>query len=102
MSCGSCGFVTEFQPEYTRRYKPENNTGCCGRAPDDCSQPSRAMKDSPRWLWEQEHGKIITTVTMEIGSDGRFHQVITKEICPTSTGTQRQQRCCALRYTVPR
>jgi len=28
--CGTCG-PNKFQPEYYRPYKPQNNTGCCGK-----------------------------------------------------------------------
>ena len=89
--------------EYTRRYKPENNSGCCTGSGtiDDCSMPSKAAEGSALWEWEQRHGRVINKITAERDEDGRFQLVHVKETCPEVV-KPRSKGCCSLNYRITR
>lgn len=100
--CG-CGITpTESSLERRRFFKPENNTGCCCPGIDSCSKPSKARVDSPLWEWEQIHGKLLNTVTRELGSDGRWHHFITRAPCEVTSTRSSRKGCCSLGYKVIR
>jgi hypothetical protein len=105
MCCGSesCGGVlSEFSPEFTRQWKPQNNNGCgCSGGRNDCDKPSLAIPGSPLAQWEAIYGKLITTVTFEQDQNGRMFQVVTKTACPSKT-ISKKVTCCAMRYRVSR
>ena len=88
--------------EYTRRYKPENNGGCCrGGSTTSCDDPSKATEGSALWEWEQRYGNIINKITEEHGPDGRLHLVHVKTTCPEVPKT-RSKGCCSVKYRVTR
>lgn len=100
MSC--CGGDPSIEaPEYGKRFKLENNGGCCRGGASSCDEPSKAREGSALWNWEQKYGKIVNTITEEIGPDGRKHMVHVKEICQ-QTVKPRSKGCCSVKYTVNR
>ena len=103
MSCKHCG-PSKNSPEYYKKFKPENNSGCACGGPNtnDCDQPSTAIEGSPRWEWEQEHGKLITNIVKKIGDDGRFFLDVEKVPCGKPNTRQKRKGCCSLRYRVVR
>lgn len=108
MCCGSVdcnGVLSEFSPEWTRRWKPENNAGCgcgCQACKNDCDTPSMALPGSPLAEWEAIYGKVMTTITFEQNEFGKVVQKVEKTVCPKkSTGTKRKE-CCSFRYRVLR
>lgn len=100
MCCGSNVLSTE-SPEYTKKYKPESNTGCCRGNSNDCDSPSKAREGTPLWEWEQTHGRVIGVFTEEIAPDGRVRVVYSKSTCP-KTKEKKKKGCCSLRYSVIR
>jgi hypothetical protein len=106
MCCGveGCGGVlSEFSPEFTRQWKPQNNSGCgCGGDRNDCSKPSLARPGSPLAEWEAIYGKLITTVTVEQDGNGRMFQVVVKTACPLKDIKPKKVTCCSARYRVVR
>lgn len=101
MSCGNFG-PSEFSPEYNLRFKPENNSACCGGNSPDCDKPSTARVGSHRWEWEQVHGKLVTRITEELDENGRWRLTIKREPCPLKAGGLKRTACCSLRYKVVR
>lgn len=97
-----CGETGASSPEYQKRFKPENNSGCCcGGGPDSCDLPSKARSGSALWEWEQQYGKIVNQVTEELGPDGKFHLVHTKTVCEQPV-RKRSRGCCSLSYKIIR
>ncbi len=100
--CG-CGIeVRPSSPEYQKQFKPESNSGCCCPGIDSCSKPSKAREGSALWEWEQIHGKLLNTITRELGADGRWHQVITRSACEQTSSRSSRRSCCSLGYKVIR
>lgn len=100
-----CGCA--FQPvpgslEFQRRYKPENNSGCCSSTTGDCSTPSMAIDGSPRANWEATHGKLVTTVTETQDAVGHPVTEIVRTACPVPTTLNEKAACCSFRYKVIR
>lgn len=100
MSCG-CDGPTPAQPEFTKQWKPENNSGCCTHGVDDCDKPSLAREGSALWEWEQVHGKLLETISYRPGSDGRMVQVVEKKPCHIKPKPRRTD-CTSLSYKVSR
>jgi len=101
MGCDKCG-ASKYSPEFNKRFKGENNSGCGVKNSKSCDSPSLAAAGSPRAEWEAVHGKLITHVTRKLGDDGRFFLEIIRIPCePTSTRKSRHC-CCSLRYRVAR
>lgn len=101
MSCCGSG-RNPTSPEYTRRYKPENNAGCGCRGINSCDTPSLAEEGSALYEWEQIYGKLVTTISFQQDAYGRKVQVVTKTPCPKSNSESSTHGCCALRYKVIR
>jgi len=101
MTCSNCG-PSKYSPEYNRRFKPENASGCCGGNSPDCDVPSKAVEGSPLWDWEQEHGKLVAHITKKLGDDGRFFLEIERVACGKSSTRQERKGCCSLKYRVVR
>ena len=101
MSCSSCR-TSIHQPEYYRRFKPESNSGCGAKNSNDCSSPSNAAAGSPRQLWEEEYGKLVTNITKKLGDDGRYFLEIIRTPCGKPNARQDRKGCCSLRYRVAR
>lgn len=99
MCCG--GSPSTEAPEYNKRFKSENNGGCCCKGLDSCDYPSKAREGSPLWEWEQIYGRLIGEFTEEIGPDGRKHMVYRKTTCP-EVSKPRKKGCCSLKYRVIR
>ncbi len=100
MSCRSCG-PSEYSPEFTRQFKPENNAGCGVKDTNECDDPSLAREDSALWNWEQEHGRLITEAKM-IYIDGRSTIIFQKIACPKPVTKSGPASCCSFRYKVTR
>ena len=99
---GNLGNISTEAPEYNKRFKSENNGGCCyPRQADTCSNPSKATEGSVLWSFEQIYGKVLNSVTQEIGENGRFHLVHTKTLCP-EVKNRRNKGCCSVKYRVSR
>lgn len=102
---GCCGQTPrEGSPEVGKGFKPENNGGC-GVGNTGCDGKTNAMKGSPRWLWEQENGKLVTVLTSErinigVGTTA-FVSKYRREVCEKNV-TPRKKGCCAIRYKVIR
>ena len=97
--CG-CSLTTSNQaPEFNKRYKPENNGGCCRGGTASCDQPSKALKGTAVWNWEQKYGKIDNQITDERGPDGRWHMVHVKTVCPIKE-KKLISGCCTLKYRI--
>lgn len=88
------------QPEYYRRFKPENNRSGGFRDSGSCDTPSMALKGSALYEWEKIHGKLITTITYVQNECGRTIQVVEKKPCPPEPQEPRVRRCTAVRYKV--
>lgn len=102
MACNSCS-PNRSSIEFIRRFKPENNTGCCcGGHSNDCNKPSLAREDSALWQWEQIHGRLITTVTSIQDESGHTVQVVKKTVCPLKTTETRRKACCSFGYRILR
>ena len=79
------------------KFKPENQR-LCGIGP-----PGDPLKDTPRFEWEQIHGKLVTTITTVRApicsgmSTGRMQVV---ERIPEGPPSKKRTkvRCCAIRY----
>jgi len=107
MSCGvGCsGGPSKYSPEFNKKWKAENNAGCCCNGSDrnNCDKPSIARKGSPRWEWEQKYGKIITKIIFEQDSQGHTVQRVEKTVCPPEEPKRPNRTgCCSLRYRVQR
>lgn len=101
--CCCTGNVSAEAPEYGKRFKSENNTGCgCGGGSSSCDTPSRARSGSALWEWEQTYGKVISQITKELGEDGRWKLVHVKTTCPEESTRSSRKSCCSLRYRVIR
>lgn len=100
MGCGSCG-NSKFSPEYTRPYKPENNSGCGVSDTNQCEDPSLAIEGSPLWKWEQEHGRLITEAKM-IHIDGRSTIIFRKIPCPKTVKKSGPGCPTSFRYKITR
>lgn len=101
MSCG-CGPKSKFSPEYLHPYKPENNSGC-GIRSLGCDTPSLAMRESPRWKWEQTYGKLVTTFTQTYDANGHAHVIIERTPCEHETTHHRSRsECCSVQYQLVR
>lgn len=100
MGCGSCG-PNKHQPESTRRFKPENTSGCGSGNDNKCDTPSSAIKNTPRGEWEEKYGKLITNVTKKLGPDGRFYLDIQRVPCGKPEKPTKQS-CCSLKYRIVR
>jgi hypothetical protein len=88
-----CNGPGRWSPEYNKKWKPENNSGCsCGGKSLGCNNPSLALTDSPRWQWEQVHGKLVTNFTWENDDNGHIVMKITRTPCP-KTSPQTSKRC---------
>lgn len=96
MGCSGCG-RSRYSPEY-RKYKPENTTGCCNPINRKCDGVSNAVKDSPLWNWEQEYGKLLTTVTFVQDEYGHTVQKVEKTPCPKSNPQVKISSCCKIIY----
>ncbi len=101
MGCCS-GSPGKWSPEYTKKFKPENNKDCCGSQSQDCSTPSNARENSVLWEWEQTHGKLITSVTFEQDGHGHTVQVIRKFTCPLPVVDPRAKICTSMTYRISR
>ena len=103
MSC--CGQPPRpGSPEEGKRFKPESNAGCCG-GNTGCDGQSNAREGTPRYEWEQEHGKLVTVITTErvdigLGTTG-IVQSYRREVCEKTT-PKAKNGCCAIRYKVIR
>lgn len=101
--CGGQG-PREGSPEEGKGFKPENNGGC-GSGNTGCDGQTRASQGSPRWLWEQENGKLVTVLTTERVEVGfgvtAIVQSYRREVCEKSTSAPKKG-CCAIRYKVIR
>jgi hypothetical protein len=93
--------ISTEAPEYNKRFKPENNKGCCCQGLDDCDTPSRAVEGSPLWKWEQLYGRLIGQFVEETAPDGRKRMVYVKTTCPESE-KPKKNGCCSLNYRVQR
>lgn len=102
MSCGCGTGPSKYSPEYTRRYKPENNVGCCCGSTGNCDTPSRALEGTPRWEWEQEYGKLVTKIVVEQDLDGIYREKVKREPCPLSKSSVKNNNCCIFRYKIQR
>lgn len=100
MCCG-CGPRSKSSPEYKQPYKPENNVGC-GIRSVDCNTPSLAAEGSPRWRWEQQYGKLVTTFVPIADSNGHTHYLVERTPCPLQTNSHRTSSCCSVRYQMTR
>lgn len=101
MSCSNCG-PSKYSPEYYRRFKPESNSGCGVKNSNDCSSPSNAAAGSPRQLWEEKYGKLVTNITKKLNDDGRYFLEIIRTPCEKTNTRQNRKGCCSLRYRVAR
>lgn len=102
MGC-NCSVGDSHQPEYSKPFKPQNNSGCgCGKGDNSCKTPSTAAIDSPLYNWEQIYGKLIEQITVELDESGRFVQVVEKIPCGPPASGERSVRCCSFRYKVTR
>ena len=105
MACG-CNGVSRFSPEYYRRFKAENNNGCCTSsfaARQSCGTESLAEKGSPLWKWEQIYGKLVTIVTYAQDAQGHTIQVVTRTPCgPPEPVRPDKFGCCSVSYRVNR
>lgn len=102
MSCYNCSSPSQSSLEYTRRRKPENTQGCgCGKSANTCDTPSQAVEGSPLYEWEQIHGKLVTTVKVELNDEGRFVQVVEKKPCPPKI-KPHSYGCCSVSYKIIR
>ncbi len=102
---GACGCTFQTVPgslEFQRRYKPENNSGCCCTTTGDCSTPSRAVEGSPRADWEAIYGKLVTTITQTFDAQGHNVWLIERTACPIETVLNEKPACCSFRYKVVR
>lgn len=101
MGCG-CG-SSKNNPEFNRRWKQENNTGCCvGSRDNSCDAPSLAAAESPLAEWEAKYGKLRTTVTFVQNEFGHTVQVVEKKPCPLEVAVPKRNDCCTLRYKIVR
>jgi hypothetical protein len=101
MSCKGCQ-PSKFSPEHNRQFKPENNSGCGSKAPNDCDKPSGAIEGSPLWNWEQKHGRLTFNYQNVLGEDGRWAVLYEKSPCPKTTTRKDRQICCSIKYKVIR
>ena len=92
-------FPSDQAPEFQKRYKPENNGGCCRGGHGSCDEPSKALKNSAVWKWEQKYGQIKNQITEEIGADGRRCLVHVKTVCPVAE-KKVTSGCCTLKYRI--
>ena len=102
---GACGCTFQTVPgslEFQRRYKPENNSGCCCTNTGDCTVPSRAVDGSPRANWEKIYGKLVTTITETQDAVGHPVTEIVRTGCGVTTTLNEKTACCSLRYKVTR
>jgi hypothetical protein len=106
MGCGCCGDLPNdrFQPEYNKRWKPENNSGCdCGGSNrNTCDSPSLARKGSALARFEEIYGKVVTKVSFVQDAQGHTVQVVEKTLCPLKVEQKSRHGCCSLRYRVQR
>lgn len=86
--------------ECQRIRKPENHAGSGSKNSPDCNVPTRALPGSPRWEWEQEHGKLITIITRELGDDGKFYYKVEKTTCPVDKSERKRYNCCSFAYKI--
>lgn len=99
---GCCArFNSKYSPEYRKFFKPENNVGCGVRSLG-CDTPSLAMEGTPRYEWEQIHGKLVTTLTYSQDAQGHPVTLIERHPCPQEERSQRHPTCCSLKYSVVR
>lgn len=102
MGCGrKCG-PSEYSPEYNKVFKPENNDGCGCGGEKGCDKPSNAKEGTPRWEWEQIHGKLVTYFYKEADENGHTYIRIERRPCPPETKRPKRNDCCSLRYKVAR
>lgn len=108
MCCGGlnsgCG-PNQFQPEFKRQWKPENNSGCCsnGSGRNDCDKSSLAVEGSPLANWESIYGRLITKITYEKNEiTGHSIQKIEKVICPIEIPQKSRHGCCSFSYRLKR
>lgn len=106
MSCGvGCGGdgPRRWSPEFSKPWKAENNSGCaCGGSNrNKCTTPSLAKPGTPRWKWEQIHGKLVTVITF--GQDPQGHPTthVEKVVCPKEE-RKRNKPCCSFSYSARR
>ena len=101
MGCGgNCG-PSQYSPEYTRQFKPENHSGCGVSDTNKCEDPSLAVEGSPLWKWEQEYGRLITETKM-VHINGRSTIIFQKVPCPKKVEKSGPAVCCSFRYKVIR
>ena len=91
----------EFSPEHNKAFKPENHSGC-GTGNTGCGKPSKALKDSPRWEWEQIYGKLVTVLHNESDENGHVHVRVERTTCDLEPSRTLSTGCCSLRYKVVR
>jgi hypothetical protein len=95
--------TSEYSPEHTRRFKPENTRGCCGNgANEGCNTPSRALEGTPLWEWEQVHGKLVTYFALRSDENGHTYKLVERIPCPVETRKTYESSCCSVRYKVVR
>lgn len=104
MSCCGQGGPRKGSPEQGKGFKSENNAGC-GIGNSGCDGKTNASTGSARWLWEQEHGKLVTVITTgrvdaNLGTTAFVHSY-RRETCEKRTSTSKKG-CCILRYKVIR
>lgn len=105
MSCGIGCTPNEYQPEYRKQWKAENNVGCCsnGSARNDCTKPSLARPGTPLAEWEAVYGKLITRITYVSDDQGHTTQVVEKVPCgPEAPVRPSRHGCCSFSYRAAR
>ena len=93
--------TSQFSPEHTRLFKPENNGGC-GIKNEGCNTPTLAIEGTPRWEWEQIYGKLVTYFALRSDENGHSYQLVERIPCPLDTKKTYESSCCSVRYKVIR
>jgi len=85
-------------PEFQKRFKPENNSGCQCHGRDSCDYPTRALAGSPLFDFEEKYGRVINKIQWKL-IDGRRQMIFSKVFCPEKPKTAHKI-CCAVRYKI--
>lgn len=94
-----CENSSRYSPEYGRRYKPENHSGC-GIINGGCDEPSKAIKGSPRWNWEQIYGKLVTRFETTVDKNGHTVYKVVREPCGATTQKRGTSSCMSAKYRI--
>lgn len=100
MACRGCT-PKESSPEYNKRFKPENNSGCGIKDPETCDTQSLATEGSALFEWEKKHGRVITETKM-VHIDGRSTIIFRKIVCPKTVKKSGPASCCSFKYKIIR